>query len=273
MVQFYGTIAEQQEQIEALWENYPKEFMAFFGDLDDFATPSGYLGLEFFSYMPLVLGIFAVLIGSGLLVGDEESGRLDLILAHPVSRAVFYWGRVLAFFVATVAMLAIVWLGLAVPARWTALSEVSSVEMAQPFVSLLGVLSFFGCLALLLSMVLPSRRMAASVTGLLLVASFFLTSLARINTDLETAAKLSPLNYYQGGEAIDSLNVTWVAGLLAFAVIMALLAAWRFERRDIRVGGEGGWQRPDLRSLVRVSLRRLQVRSERSRPEGATAER
>ena len=246
MVQFYGTIVEQREQFERLLDSYPKEMMAFFGDFDSFVTPSGYLGIELFSYMPLILGVFAIVVGSGLLASDEESGRLDLIMAHPVSRRAFFWGRLSAFTVATLAILFISYVGLAVPARWTELRVVGYVEMVRPFLSLLGVLMLFGTLALLLSLILPSRRMAAMTAGILLVGSFFLVGLANINTDLEPAAKVTPLYYYQGGDAIDGLKAMWVVGLLAAAVVFAILAWWRFERRDIRVAGEGGWRLPSL---------------------------
>jgi ABC-2 type transport system permease protein len=269
MVRFYGTIVEQKEQFEKLLEHYPQELLAFFGGIDDFVTPSGYLGIEYFSYMPLIVGIFAVLIGSGLLVSDEESGRLDLIMAHPVSRTALYWGRLLAFVVATLAILVTMWLGLAVPSRWTELNVVSFVEMAQPFLSLLAILLLFGTLALLLSMLLPSRRMAAMTAGILLVASFFLVGLANINADLKPVAELTPLYYYQGGDAINGLNVTWFVGLSVPAVLFALLAWWRFERRDIRVGGEGGWQRPSLASLSRLLPPRLVRKREAPVPERA----
>jgi hypothetical protein len=145
---------------------------------------------------------------------------------------------------------------------------VSLVEMAQPFFSLLGVLLFVGVLAFLLSLLLPSRRMAAMTTGLLLIGNFFLVGLARIDASLEPIAKVSPLYHYQGGEAINGLNVTWVIGLLAGAALFAILAWWRFQQRDIRVGGEGGWQRPTLSSLSRWLPRRSAVEREALAPEG-----
>jgi ABC-2 type transport system permease protein len=273
MVQFYGTIVQEREQFDQLLDSYPKEMLAFFGDFDSFVTPSGYLGIEFFSYMPLILGIFAVLVGSGLLAADEESGRLDLIMAHPVSRTALYWGRLLAFTVATLAILAITWVGLAGPSRWTELKTVSVIEIAQPFFSIFGELMFFGTLALLLSLLLPSRRMAAMTAGILLVGNFFLIGLANINTDLEPVAKLSPLYYYQGGDGLESLNVMWVIGLLVVAVVFALLAWWRFERRDIRVGGEGGWQRPTRSALFRLLPRRFAPMREVATRERVSAQR
>lgn len=242
---FYPSIAEQQETLEQLLEIYPAELSAFFGDLSAMATPEGFLSVEYFSYMPLILGIFALLMGSGLLASDEENGTLDLVLAHPVSRTALFLGRLIAFVVATLAILAISWLGLVIGTVWTSPAP-GWGEMALPFLSLLAILLLFGALALLLSMLLPSRRLAAMTAGLVLVASFFITGLAHISEELETIAKFSPLNYYQSGEAMNGLNHQWFWGLVAFAVLFALLAWWRFQARDIRVGGEGGWQWPSL---------------------------
>ncbi|TET80328.1 MAG: hypothetical protein E3J37_11495, partial [Anaerolineales bacterium] len=78
LVSMFDSFAGQQEALNELLAIYPEELMAFFGDFKNFATPEGFLGIEFFSFMPLILGIFPILAGSGLLVSDEESGRLDL---------------------------------------------------------------------------------------------------------------------------------------------------------------------------------------------------
>ncbi len=240
LVGFYDTLATQQETLEQLLASYPPELMAIFGDMTEMFTPQGYLHVEFFSYMPLILGIYAVLAGSGLLVGDEESGTLDLLMAHPLSRTSFYLGRLAAFVSTTFLILLVTWAGFAVVVPTTTM-DISPLEIAAPFLSLLVFLLLFGALALFLSMVLPSRRFAAMTGGMLLVASFFISTLARIDENLIAAAEYSPFNYYQGGEAIGGVEWAWIGGLLGFAALFALLAWWRFERRDIRVGGEGGW--------------------------------
>jgi ABC-2 type transport system permease protein len=245
IISMYDAIAGEQEQFAELIEMYPPEISAFMGDISTFGTPEGWVSIEFFSYMPLILGIFAVLMGSGLLVSHEESGTLDLIMAHPVSRTALFMGRLLAFVAATVAILAIAWLGLVVSMTWSSM-DIGWGRMWLPMLSLLAELLLFGALSLFLSMVLPSRRLAATTAGLLLVASFFVSGLAELNEDLEPVAKLSPLNYHQAQDAFHVLNGAWLAGLLAVAVLFAALAWWRFQRRDIRVGGEGGWRLPSL---------------------------
>ncbi len=244
LVSMYDSFAGAQE-FEKLLEIYPPEISAFMGDLSSMATPEGWVSMEFFSYMPLILGIFAVLTGSGLLVSDEENGRLDLIMAHPVSRMALFLGRLLAFVASTVAILTIAWLGLVVPMTWSSM-DIGWGRMWLPLLSLLAQLLVFGTMSLLLSMLLPSRRMAATTGGMLLVTSFFITGLAKMNENLETIARLSPLNYYQTQDAFQGLNGVWLAGLLAAAVLFAALTWYRFWRRDIRVGGEGGWRLPSL---------------------------
>ncbi len=255
---FYRTVVQQREQFEQLLRHYPKEVIAFFGNVETIATPEGYLSVEMFSYMPLVLGIFAILAGSGLLVGDEEKGTLDLILAHPVSRTDLFVGRLLAFVTTTVAILALMWLGLVTAGIWSPLG-VGVGRLILPFLSLLAILLLFGTLALLLSMLLPARRLAAMGAGILLVGNFFLVGLANINDDLKPIARLTPLHYYQSGEAIGGLNGRWIVGLLAVAVLFALLAWWRFQQRDIRVVGEGGWQVRTRLARLRPPWRKLRV--------------
>lgn len=241
LVSFWDTLAANREQFQQLLEAYPKEMMAFFGDFSTMFTPAGYLNVYFFSYMSLIIGIYALLAGSGLLAGDEENGQLDLVLSYPVSRTMLFVGRLLAFVAATAGVLAFSWLGFEIGMIWSTL-DVGWAGMLLPMLSLFSFLLLFGTLALLFSMVVPSRRLAAMLTAIVLVAGYLISSLARIDEGLKDVASLSPFNYYQGGEAINGLNMTWFLGFLGISAIFSVLAWWRFQRREIRVGGEGSWR-------------------------------
>jgi len=37
------------------------------------------------------------------------------------------------------------------------------------------------------------------------------------------------------------LNLRWLLGMLGAAILLTVLAAVLFQRREIRVGGEGSW--------------------------------
>ncbi len=245
MVSLYDSIVGI-EGFEELMASYPQELMAFFGDdMLAITTPKGYIGLYYFSYMTIIVGIFAVGACASLLVGDEEKGILDLVLAHPLSRTALFWGRLLGFAATTVVILLIGYLSWLIPSGSSGL-DLSWIELLRPFLPLFAELLLFGTLALLLSMLLPSGRLAGMITGGLLIANYLLIGLSNINEDLKSFVEFTPLYYYQGGDAITELNWGWLAGLLAVSAAFAMLAWWRFQRRDIRVGGEGGWRLPSL---------------------------
>lgn len=246
VVPFYDVFMAEQADFMEMAESYPPEFLAFFGgDVATLATTEGYLGMYAFSMLPAIVGIFAVIVGSGLLASDEESGRLDLIVAHPVSRAALFWGRTLAFLAASLGTMILGWLGFVVLLGGSSL-DVGWAQMALPFLPLLAQTLIYGALALLLSMLLPARRLAAAVAGAVMVASYFLSSMANLNQGLAAVAQFLPYDYYQGGEALNGLAWRPFLGLLAVSGVLALLAWWRFDRRDIRVTGEGNWRLPGL---------------------------
>jgi ABC-2 type transport system permease protein len=239
------------EGFAEMMEAYPEDLAAFFGGLTAITTPKGYLDIYYFNYMPVIVGVFAVGVGAGLLVSDEEKGILDLIMSHPISRTALFWGRVLGFLAVMILILFVGWLSWVIPSQGTEMN-LTWIEFLRPFLPMFAELALFGTLALLLSLVLPSVRMAGMLTGGLLIGNYLLIGLANLNEDLKAFIEYTPLYYYQGGKAIDGLDWAWLGGLAGVSLLFILLAWWRFQKRDIRVGGEGGW---NLTSLFYVFRR------------------
>lgn len=244
IVAFYDVFGERQADFMKMIESYPPEFLAFFGtDKQGMMSPEGYLGMYGFSFLPIIIGFFAVLAGSNLIAGDEERGRLDLVIAHPVGRTAFFFGRFFAFAGATACILILGWVGFCVLLNSSSLG-ITWGEMALPFISSLAQALIYGTLALLLSMLLPARSFASIISGLVMVVGYVLSSMASLNAKLESLARLFPYTYFQGSEAFTNLNLTWLSALLVASMIMALLGWWRFVRRDIRLSGEGYFRLP-----------------------------
>jgi ABC-2 type transport system permease protein len=242
VVPIYDTMAAQMDQFQQMLASYPEEFLAFFGaNAASSITPAGYLQMYAFSMLPVIVGIFAVLAGSGLIVSDEEHGRLDLIIAHPVGRSAFFFGRFMAFLAAAVSIMILGWLGFSVLLSGSSL-DFTWGQMAVAFIPLLVQTLVIAMLALLLSMLLPSRNLASMVTGIVLVASYFISSMASLDTRLATAAKFMPYHYFQVTFSLSEINLIWLLALIGISLLM-LLAAWlRFIRRDLRLSGEGSWR-------------------------------
>jgi ABC-2 type transport system permease protein len=226
--------------LEDMLASYPPALMAFFGDIMTMNTPQGYFGVYYSSYMPLIVGIFVCSAAAALLAGDEERGTLDLTLAHPVSRTAMFWGRWGGLMVATGLILLLAWLGWAVTLPFTSF-DVPAFNLLLGYLPMWAILGLFGALALLLSMVLPSARLAAMTAGALLVGNWLLSGLAALNDSIQIALDLTPWALFQGGEALVDLSWGPVLALKGSAVALAALAWWLFLRRDIRVGGERSW--------------------------------
>lgn len=242
LVYFYEVIMKSSGLSEMLAQ-YPKELLAFFGELTIATTPKGYLDTYYYLYLTLIVGIYAVGAGAALFADDEERGILDLVLAHPISRAALFWGRWLAFAVATAAILLLGWAGWLPFARQVGM-DLTWMQFLLPNLPLLAELLLFGSLAVLFSMLLPSSKSAGGLAGTLLTANWLLRGLAAANTRLQSLMNWTPLHFYQGGQAVDGLNWVWLGGLLGAVLLLALTAMALFQRRDIRVGGERSWSLP-----------------------------
>ncbi len=242
IVPMYDTFVAQGEQFQQMISSYPPEFLAFFGaTVNSMLTPAGFLGMYAFSMLPIIIGIFSVIAGSALILDDEERGRLDLIIAHPIGRSSFFFGRTLGILATTLTIHILGWLGFSMLLGGSSLA-VSWGQMAVPFLSLLVQTLFYIALSLMLSMLMPSRNLAAVVSGAIMVTSYFVSSLASINDSMGALAKLMPYHYFQTVLSFQELNLGWVAALLGISAIMIVIGWLRFIRRDIRLRGEGSWR-------------------------------
>lgn len=241
IVGMYPQFMAGKETFLKMIENYPPEFLAFFGGSPaSMMTPEGILGMYGFSMLPVIIGIFSVMAGSGLFAIDEEAGRLDLILSHPVGRTRLFFGRLFAFIAAIVTSLVISWLGFCLLLGQSGMG-LSWGQMALPFLPLLGQALIYGAIALLLSMLLPSRNLAGIIAGALMVTSYMVSSMSALDDKLVLISKLLPYAYYQSQDAINNFKPGLLAGVLGVTALLFLLAWWLFTRRDIRLGGEGSW--------------------------------
>ena len=239
MFGIYESFIEQNISLAEIMAAMPAEMMAFFGGELDPVSPEGFLTIEFFSYMPVVLGILAISQASDLITGEEEDGTLEMVIAQPISRGALFWGKLLALCVNLGLILLITWLGFAIGNEFSDAFNIGTVDLLNPFVSLFAVLLFITGLALLLSMILPGSKSANLVAVLYLIAGYFITSLARIDDRLETANLLSPLRYYQTGEALHGLEPGYLFILLYFALLFILCAWIIFLKRDLHFGITG----------------------------------
>lgn len=226
------------------------EFYEAIGPIGAIGTLSGFLSLEVFSFaVPIALGIYGLVLGTGVLAGEEEDGTLELLLALPLRR----WKLVLAKVLAVAGSLAIVTLGLCLSV-WIGIQAIGDqieVTVTAGDLALVALQSWLLVLALamislFLGAYLPHRRHASVLAAFVLAASYLVESLGQIAEDLDPFRPLS-LNHYYDSHALMTSGLAWqdAAVLLGVIAVFLALALLSFERRNVTVGA-WPWQRPTV---------------------------
>jgi ABC-2 type transport system permease protein len=210
------------------------EAMRGFG-FEDSASAAGYLqGAVFGLLVPLLVTFYGAATGARMISADEDSGYLDLLLAHPISRTRLLLHRYAAL-AAGALMIAAATLGAVLAVRGSAELDTITVGnfIAQATnLALLGLL--FGALATAIGAATGTGR--ATVFGLtagLGVLTYALHGFApQIGAD--ALRYLTPFHYYIGGEPLrHGLQVADAAVLAAATIVLIAAGAWRLNHRDL----------------------------------------
>ncbi|MFC1960624.1 ABC transporter permease subunit [Chloroflexota bacterium] len=208
------------------------------GDVAQFASLEGFLGIKLFSMMPLMLGVYVVLFALGMVAGEEEKGTLDVLLSTPTPRWRVIGEKFGALLVAVLVILLIFAVGLVAGLLTLPDATLTVGALLVAVLNMLPVTLFIAALTLLLSVVLRSRNTAGGVAAALLAASYFMTTLGdMVDGPLGKIKYLSFFQYYDGTNVLTT-GVNWAGfvGLLIVAGLLVALSVYFFEQRDL-VGG------------------------------------
>lgn len=200
-----------------------------------------YMASTVTNLVPLILSIYAVSNATATLAGEEDDGRLELIVALPIPRWQIVTVKALALGVALLVILMIVGAGAAL----TLVSIQSQIETAvtpwDVFLSLLAswpLVMAFGMISLFLGVFSPSRRIASTIATFLVIASYLGSNLAGMVDSLDSLKFLFLFTFFDASAQgfVNGQQTSDVLILLAVALVVFLLAIVFFGRRDITVG-------------------------------------
>lgn len=218
-----------------------------FGDFGDFSTFGGFVSAEVLIFLPVLLAVYAIVSGTATLAGEEDSGRLEPIIALPIPRWKLLITKWLALAITIAVILAVVALGTVV--AFYALPDsvntgpVGAADLAIAVLATWPLIMFFGTLGLFLGAFLPTRRSATVISTIVLVVSYFGNNLAGLINFLEGINFLFPFKYYNGRETLlNGINVADTLIILAISAVTLVLSVLVFQKRNITVG-EWPWKR------------------------------
>ena len=214
----------------------PAAMEGFLGGLS-ISTPAGFLTAEYFSWIPILLIVYAVIQGTGAIAGEESSGTIDLLLAQPVSRQLMVTEKTAAVVIGSVLIVAIGCAGFAVTLPLVDI-EISVARIAVASANMLPITLLFFAISLWLGAVAPSRALASAVVIGLATAFYFINMLASAVSALDSLNYATPFYYYGDGPPLAEGIVWWHAGLLFGVALLFFAATLRsFSTRDVATGG------------------------------------
>jgi ABC-2 type transport system permease protein len=225
---------ESSPQFDELVASYPDALKALFGlEGGSITTGAGYFDVELFSLMlPLLVLVLAIGSGARTFAGEEDAGRLELLLAYPVRRSAVILAKAAAVAVEVVAATAAAGVAIAVFDPLVGL-DLSIRNLVEALVALAALGILFGWCALALGAAFPSRAVAIGVPAGVAAAAYLVGGLHSLAGWLDPFRFLSP--FWLVGNAplrtgADLLGVLVVA-IVAVAVLLA--GARLVERRDL----------------------------------------
>lgn len=216
-------------------QEVPESMRAFLGDSDTYKTLAGFVDVQVISQMVFLTIIMSVIMGVGLIAGDEQDKTLQSLLAQPVKRSAVFWQK----YFALVLLLAIASLSIFVAVFLSAIlinESISWWQMLQATFGIFIITLVFGSLSYALGAITGKKGLSGSLIGMLAFVSYLITSLAVSVDWLKNIDKLSPFHYFNTPDisiikyGLDVSNIGFLLFIIIFSVILGLLV---FLRRDI----------------------------------------
>ena len=227
---------ESSPELDELIESYPDVLKSLFGLESGASITSGpgYLDAELFGLMlPLLVLVLAIGSGARAIAGEEDAGRLELVLSYPLRRrdAVLAKGAAVGLEVLAVCAVAGIVLFAFDPLVGL---DLSTGRLLEAIASLVALGLLHGWLALAVGATVPSRALAIGIPAGLAASAYLVNGLHGLAGWLDPFRFLSPFWLVGSSPLGGGVNVAGV--LVVLAVGLAILAAGSLliERRDLQ---------------------------------------
>ncbi|WP_458185281.1 ABC transporter permease subunit [Haladaptatus sp. NG-WS-4] len=237
MVALFPSIESSGADIDAYWDSLPPAMKAAFGASGggfSLTTIEGFLAVEIYQFFwLLLLGIYVAYVAGGLIAGDVERDRLDILLATPISRSKVLIEKFVSL-LPTVLVLNVV-VGAVVYGSIVAVGEsVSFADVAMVHLLSIPYLLTCGAIGLLLSVVFD-RADIAQRGGLGAVFALFLLDSVAESAGIDWLGAVSPTRYYDPTAILVAGEYDWTGAAILFGgtVALVLVSQALFQRKDI----------------------------------------
>ena len=232
IVWVYPSFQESFQEDELLGA-YPDQLIRLF-DIETMSSLAGFLAFELYAFgWIILLGLYFAYSGADLVAGDIEHGRMDTVLAMPVSRprllAERYSSLLVPILAVNVLVPLVVFLGAGLVGETVAVADLAAVHLLSiPYLLACAGIGTF-C-SVVFSRASIAQRGALGVTFFL----FLMESLVE-GTEYDLLGAIAPMRYYSPNDILlaSEYDLVGAGVLVATAVGLLVASQFVFVRRDL----------------------------------------
>lgn len=229
---------------------YPQvaEEMQSFADLElyqamgiNLGSLEDWIGSVIILFVPLLTGIFAVINGTGTLAGEEEDGRLEMVVTLPLPRWQIVTAKAIALSISTFIILLIVSLasaGVFLAIESQIETNIQAMDVAAALIGTWPLVFAVGMISMFLAAFCSRRRIAAIIAAVVIIISYFGNNLGNTVSSLESIQPLFLYYYldFTGNAVTEGQQTSDILILLGIGLVALALALFFFQRRKLTVG-------------------------------------
>jgi ABC-2 type transport system permease protein len=233
----YQTFVENRTKVMGMLNLVPKGALQFKGisNINDLTSVLGFYAVNNVIYMMVLGSIFAMVLGSNILLKEEYNKTAEYLLTKPLNRTEVFFSKLAVIFVHVIILNVV-----------TALAGLISIKLVQKVPFSLGAFLILTLYTLLLNMLfgaaglflsnLVKRPRPITTLGIgLVLFLYFIFTLSKITESASRIGYISPFKYVDMEVTSPSYHLEpWnVIYFVGFTIILTAISYRLYSRKDI----------------------------------------
>ncbi len=220
-----------------LFNNMPYAIKALLGiGPFDVTKMAGYFAL-LFVYTELIIGIHAVLLGSGILSKEERDKTTEFLMVMPVSRNAIVTSKLLASLVNLLVVNVVSLLSSIVMVNAYNKGAPITGEILSFHLSLFLVQLIFFSVGFLIAACIKNSKASGSLSAAILICSFMIAKVTDLSGNMNFLNILSPFKYFSYVDIVNGNGLNAVVMLLSVLLTAACVYGtyYFYRNRDLAI--------------------------------------
>jgi ABC-2 type transport system permease protein len=233
----YTTFLENQSKVFGMMKLVPKGALQFKGisNVTDLLSILGFYAVNNVIYMMVLGSIFAVVLGSNILLKEEYGKTADYLLTRPVTRAEVFLtkGAVIVLYVFILNLVTAVAGFICLEIFKNGPFRVEAFLVLSLYTFLLNLL--FGVSGLFLSTLVRKPKSVTTFSIGLVLIMYFIYTLSKITESISKLGYLSPFKYVNMDVINQSYRMEWwrIAYFTGISLVLVVISYHLYKRKDI----------------------------------------